>query len=60
MLQSFIHLISYYVMIPTTNKSARVTVNTTTAIDHMITNVKLETDFKAGILKSVMSQHIHK
>ena len=41
-----------YGMIPTINKSTRVTANTATAIDHIVTNVTIDTDFKAGILKS--------
>ena len=44
-------------MIPTINKSTRVTANTATAIDHIITNVIIDTDFKTGILKSCISDH---
>ena len=33
----------------------RVTANTATAIDHIITNVITDTDFKTGILKSCIS-----
>ena len=46
-----------YGMISTINKPTRVTANTATAIDHIITNVIIDTDFKTGILKSCMSDH---
>ena len=42
-------------MIPTINKSTRVTANTATAVDHIITNIIIDTDFKNGILKSCIS-----
>ena len=38
-----------YGMISTINKPTRVTANTATAIDHIITNVIIDTDFKTGI-----------
>ena len=44
-------------MIPTRNKTTRVTANTAAAIDHMITNAIINTDFKTGILKSFISDH---
>ena len=46
-----------YGMIRTINKPTRVTTNTATAIDHIITNVIINTDFKTGILKSCISGH---
>ena len=46
-----------YGMIPTINKPTRVTANTATAIDHNITNVIIDTDFRTGILKSCLSDH---
>ena len=46
-----------YGMIPTINKSTRVKANTATAIDHIITNVIMDTDFKYGILKRSISNH---
>ena len=44
-------------MIPTINKPTRVTANTTTAIDHIVTNVIIDTDFKTGILRSCIPGH---
>ena len=44
-------------MIPTINKPTRVTINTATVIDHIITNVIINTDFNTGILKSCISDH---
>ena len=55
--QHFINLMSSYGMIPTINKPTRVTTNTATAIDHIITNIMIDTDFKTGILKSCISDH---
>ena len=55
--QNFIHLMFRYGMIPTTNKLTRVTTNVATFIDHTITNVVIDTDFKTGILKSCISDH---
>ena len=46
-----------YGMIATINKSTRVTANKATAIYHIITNVIIDTTFKAGILKSCISDH---
>ena len=42
-----------YGMIPTINKPT----SAATAIDHIITNVIIDTDFKTGILKSSISDH---
>ena len=46
-----------YNMNPTTRKPTRVTTNTATAVDHIITNVIINTEFKTGILKSCISNH---
>ena len=46
-----------YGMIPTINKPRRVRANTATAIDHIITNIIIDTDFETGILKSCTSDH---
>ena len=50
--ENVINLMFRYGMIPTINKPTRVTANMATAIDHIITNVIIDTDFKTGILKS--------
>ena len=55
--QKFINLMFRYGMIPTINKPTRVTANTATVIDHIITNVIIDTDFKTGILKNCISYH---
>ena len=55
--QNFINLMFRYGMIPTRNKLTRVTTNTATLIDHTITNVVIDTDFKTEILKSCISDH---
>ena len=44
-------------MIPTKNKPTRVTAKTASAIDHIITNIIIDTDFKTGVLKSCISDH---
>ena len=44
--QNFINLMFRYGMIPTINKPTRVTANTTTAMDHIITNVIIDTDLR--------------
>ena len=44
-------------VIPTINKLTLVTANTTKAIDHIITNVIIDTGFKNGILRSCTSDH---
>ena len=55
--QGYINLIFRYDIIPTMNQSTQVTVNTAIAINHTITNTILGTDFKIGILKSLISDH---
>ena len=42
--QNFINLKFLYSMIPTINKPTQVTANTATAIDHIITNVLIDTE----------------
>ena len=44
-----------YGLISTINKPTRVTANTATAIDHIITNVIIDTDFKTGIAFQMLS-----
>ena len=44
-------------MMPTTNKSARVTSYTTTAIDNFITNPIFDSDFESAIIKIDVSDH---
>ena len=46
-----------YGMIPAINKPTRVTANTATVMDHIITNLIIDTDFKTRILKSCISDH---
>ena len=46
-----------YGMIPAINKPTRVTANTATVIDYIITNLIIDTDFKTSILKSCISDH---
>ena len=53
--ENFINL--RYCMIPTINELMRVTANIATDIDHIITNVTIDVDFKTGILKSCISDH---
>ena len=55
--QGYVNLIFRYDIIPTMNQSTQVTVNTAIAINHTITNTILDTDFKIGILKSLISDH---
>ena len=44
-------------MIPTIKKPTRIATNTATAIDHVITNVIIDTDFKTRILKICILDH---
>ena len=55
MVQSFVNLIFRHGLISTVNKPTRVTNNTVTAIDHIITNSVINTDFKSGIIKTDIS-----
>ena len=44
-------------LIPTVNKPTRVTRNTATAIDHIITNSIINAEFKTGIIQTDISDH---
>ena len=44
-------------MTPTTNKPTRVTKDTATVIDHIITNCILNSDFKSAIVKVDLCDH---
>ena len=44
-------------LIPTVNKPTRVTWNTASAIDHIITNLVINAEFKTGIVKTDISSH---
>ena len=44
-------------MIPTINKPTRVTKHTATAIDNIITNCIINSDFKSAIVKTDLSNH---
>ena len=44
-------------MIPTINKPTRVTKYTATAIDNIITNCIINSDFKSAIVKTDLSNH---
>ena len=55
--QSFVNLVPRHGLIPTVNKPTRITRNTATAIDHIITNSILNAEFKTGIIKTDTSDH---
>ena len=57
MVQSFVNLMFWYGWILTVNKPIRVTRNTATAIDHVITNSVINARFKTGIIKTDISDH---
>ena len=44
-------------MIPTINKPTRVTKHTATAIDNIITDCILNSDFKSALVKTDLSDH---
>ena len=52
MVQKFVNLMFRHGLIPTVNKPTRVTRNTATAIDHIITNSVINAEFKTGIIKT--------
>ena len=56
--QNFLNLLYQNNMIPAINKPTRVTKKVATAIDHMITNCFVDTNFKTAIFKSDISDHI--
>ena len=45
-------------LIPTVNKLTRATRNTATAIDQIITNSVINAEFKTGIIKTDISNHV--
>ena len=55
MVQNFVNLIFRHGLIPTINKPTRVTRNTATAIDHIITNSVKNAVFKKDIIKTDIS-----
>ena len=55
--QSFVNLMFGFSMIPTINKPTRVTKHTATAIDNIITNCIINSDFKSAIVKTDLSDH---
>ena len=55
--QSFVNLVFAFSMMPTINKPTRVTKHTATAIDTIITNCILTSDFKSSMVKTVFSDH---
>ena len=57
MVQNFVNLMFRHGLIPTINKPTRVTRNTATAIDHIITNSVINAEFKAAIIKTDISDH---
>ena len=56
-MQDFLNLIYQNNLIPTINKPTRVTMKTATAIDHILTNSFVDTDFKSVIFKTDISAH---
>ena len=57
MVESFVNLMFRHGLIPTINKPTRVTRNTVTAVDHIITNSVINAEFKTGIIKIDISDH---
>ena len=57
MVQNFLNLMFRHGLIPTVNKLTRVTRNTATASYHIITKSVINAEFKAGIIKTDMSNH---
>ena len=55
--QNFLDLLFQNNIIPIINKPTRVTKKTATAIDHIITNCFVDTNFKTAIFKSDISDH---
>ena len=55
--QSFVNLMFEFSMIPTINKPTRVTKHTATAMDNVITNCSLNSDFKSAIVKTDLFDH---
>ena len=57
MVQNFVNLMFRHGLIPTINKTTRVTKNTAAAIDHIITHSVINAKFKTGIVKADISDH---
>ena len=57
MVQNFVNLMFPHGLIPTINKSTRVTRNTATAIDHIIPNSVINAEFKTRFIKTDTSDH---
>ena len=55
--QNFVNLMFQFGLIPTINKPTRVTNETISAIDQIITNYIYNNDFKTGIIKTDISDH---
>ena len=55
--QNFLNLMFRFGMIPTINKPTRVTRQTDSAIDYIITNSIMHTGFKSGIIRTGISDH---
>ena len=55
--QSFVNLMFEFSMIPTINKPTRVTKHTATAIDNIITNCIINSNFKSARVKTDLSEH---
>ena len=59
--QHFLSSMSQYNMIPTINRPIRVTKNTATAVDHIITNAVISGfQHRSGIIKTDISDHFLK
>ena len=56
MVQSFVNSMFQHGLIPTVNKRTRVTRNTAAAIDHIITNSLINSEFKIDIIKTDIYQ----
>ena len=55
--QNFVNLMFQFGLIPSINKPTRVTNETISAIDQIITNYIYNKDFKTGIIKTDISDH---
>ena len=55
--ESFVNFMFEFSMIPTINKTTRVTKHTATAINNIITNCIINRDFKSAIVKTDLSDH---
>ena len=57
MIQSFVNWMFWHDLISTLNKTTRVTRNTASTIDYIITNSVINAEFKTGIIKTDISNH---